>query len=708
MALFVTQPEIFETVGNLALDRTEPVASALALVDEVRALVSAEDLAAVLAPCESAGVHGQASRPNRDLAWHKSLFARACWEMARDRDCSLSDAVALVAIQDDRRWKLAPMQARNYGNVRRWIGKLGKARNGVPSWGNYGALVKGHGGGRKLNLDPGFARAFFELYLSQKKAGVKQTWRAVCVEYRRRGLGTELPSYDTMSSYVREKAPADVIAKYRSRKGEWADSWMGYVRRYVNCEVGDWIFGDHRVMDVWVRVCNDQGEWVAARPYFTAWADARSGFITAAVIYAAENPSHRTILDAFLLHIRRCGNRLPRGVYTDNGKDFLKHGFAKPVRLSRKRGQEVLADRHQRPYDYCILDALGVELKLAAPYNGKEKPVERWFRDHATDWERFQVGYCGNKPENRPDRKQTWGGDVMRLPTVGMAQESFNDWLETTGQQHMREDGRTRAQMWEEAELSHLVQLEEADLQYRMLLPDGTARLVGRTGYGPGIRFDGWQYGHAALGRFWEKPMMVKTMWRMPTVRVQATTRSRGKVWREVPAGIFVFTPEDVFVAFCPAVRQVGMFAEAEELELLGEIKHVINAIGAQATAGFEELTGRRQVQNDPQRVLQMIGEGETDGRQVTGIVEVSEYEEVRRTRRLKGERRTSNIEHRTSNGEGMGEDEARELAEFEENMLIGNATDVDELAEDDGMDMAEFEAAMNRGRQQEGEDYEW
>ncbi|MBT7299363.1 MAG: hypothetical protein HN849_07625, partial [Victivallales bacterium] len=102
MALFVTQPEIFETVGNLALDRTEPVASALALVDEVRALVSAEDLAAVLAPCESAGVHGQASRPNRDLAWHKSLFARACWEMARDRDCSLSDAVALVAIQDDR------------------------------------------------------------------------------------------------------------------------------------------------------------------------------------------------------------------------------------------------------------------------------------------------------------------------------------------------------------------------------------------------------------------------------------------------------------------------------------------------------------------------------------------------------------------------------------------------------------------------------
>jgi len=34
--------------------------------------------------------------------------------------------------------------------------------------------------------------------------------------------------------------------------------------------------------------------------------------------------------------------------------------------------------------------------------------------------------------------------------------------------------------------------------------------------------------------------------------------------------------------------------------------------------------------------------------------VEVSEYEEVRRTRRLKGERRTSNIERRTSNGEGV------------------------------------------------------
>ena len=59
--------------------------------------------------------------------------------------------------------------------------------------------------------------------------------------------------------------------------------------------------------------------------------------------------------------------------------------------------------------------------------------------------------------------------------------------------------------------------------------------------------------------------------------------------------------------------------------------------------------------------------------------------------------------------GARMSEAQARELAEFEENMLIGNVTDDDGLAEDDGMDMAEFEAAMNRGRQeQEGEDYEW
>jgi putative transposase len=472
-------PEVPVTEGSLALARTDEVSSSLRLVDGVRELVSAEDLAAVLAPCESAGVHGQATRPNRDLAWHKSLFARACWEERERSGCKLEDACAMVAIMDDRRWRLVKPTSRKYGNVRRWITKLGK-RKGVPIWGDYGKLVKGRGGGRKSSLEPEFLRRFFRVWLRQVGPNMKAVLDGLAVEFRRVGRGELVPSYDALASYVRSKAPADVIAKYRSPKGQWGDKFMGFVRRRCNCEVGDVIFGDHRIADIWVKATNDQGEWVAVRPYMTAWMDARSGYVTAATMYTAEHPNHRSILDAFLLHVRNCGNRVPSKVYVDNGADFLFRGFSRPVRLARKRGKEILADSEGEPYDYCVLDALGVELMTAAPYNGQEKPVERLFLDFARGWEQpWAPGYTGNSPRNRPDQLLTWKGDVDRLPTLQQAQDDLNYWIETIGHERIREEGRTRGEMWREADFGHLVEFTETDLQYRMLeLTDGQAKLL--------------------------------------------------------------------------------------------------------------------------------------------------------------------------------------------------------------------------------------
>ena len=153
---------------------------------------------------------------------------------------------------------------------------------------------------------------------------------------------------------------------------------------------------------------------------------------------------------------------------------------AELVRLARKRGKEILADSEGEPYDYCVLDALGVELMTAAPYNGQEKPVERLFLDFARGWEQpWAPGYTGNSPRNRPDQLLTWKGDVGRLPTLQQAQDDLNYWIETIGHERIREEGRTRGEMWREADFGHLVEFTETDLQYRMLeLTDGQAKLL--------------------------------------------------------------------------------------------------------------------------------------------------------------------------------------------------------------------------------------
>lgn len=645
MPLLLSQSDP-ETVGNLALAPVrqaqglrEPVTSALALVREVRELVSAEDLAAVLAPCRSAGVHGEASRPNRDLAWQKSLFARACWEEKEKRGGNLKDACALAAIQDDRRWKLVKPTARNYGNVRRWIRALGKTRDGTPNWGNYGKLVKGHGGGVQSTVQKEFLSSFAKAWLRQCGPNMKAVLDGLAVEFRRVGKGHLVPSYDALASYVREKMPADVVAKYRSPKGAWGDKFMGFVRRRCNCEVGDVIYGDHRIADVWVKALNDQDEWVAVRPYMTAWMDARSGYITAATMYTAEHPNHRSILDAFLLHIRNCGNRVPQKIYVDNGADFLFRGFSRPVRLAKKRGKEILADSEGEPYDYCVLDALGVELVTAAPYNGQEKPVERLFLDFARGWEQpWAPGYTGNSPRNRPDQMLTWKGDVDRLPTLQQAQDDLNYWIETIGHERIREEGRTRGEMWREADFGHLVEFTETDLQYRMLVPQAITPLVCRVGMGPGIRFANWEYGHEALAAHWGKPVMVKIPWRVPTTERQIFGGKKvGKTRRQVPVGVCVFTPDDVLIAVCPAVPQVDMFAtEADQLEELGAYKHMINAIGARTTDRFEELTGRRQMVSDPRRVLAEVSGAASERPAVRQIVAAPMV--TRKTRRLKGD----------------------------------------------------------------------
>jgi hypothetical protein len=576
----------------------------------------------------------------------------------------MSAAVDVVAAGDSGRWRSLTDANKSVTNVNRWIGKRGLGRKrGVPDWNNWGALVKGHGGGKETTVTQEFARRFFELYLHPNCPGVKQTWRKVCRVMRSLGMGDQCPSYEAMNLYRKKNVSAHVESKYRGGSQKHRETVVGYLKRWCNVQVGAAVFSDHRIMDFWVKTKNENDEWVAVRPWMTAMMDARSMFITAAIIYVQEYPNHTRIMEALEMHLRRTGNRIPQYAYTDNGKDFLKRGMATATKLKTKRGGHVLTDASDEQYEYSVLSALGIEHKLAGAYNGREKPIERVFRDTAMDWERTQTGYCGNRPSNRPNQAETWEGDVDRLPTIGQAVADFNRWLEEEGQQHMREDGKTRAQMWEEADLSYLPQLEDKELFLRILLPQQTAVKVSRTPMGPGVKFAGWTYSHRDLREYWGQPMMIKTYWGTPKVRVQKPTRGRGLVWDEVPMYVFAYTPDDVFVAACPADGMHAEFGGSEEERIRrGQFKHMINAIEAGTTDEFEQLTGRRQIM-DPQRALEPI-----QAQPTTGIVELPALPE-RSTRRLQGAGRPqAEPVHPADAGswDDVDEDYQREVPELE------------------------------------------
>ncbi len=84
----------------------------------------------------------------------------------------------------------------------------------------------------------------------------------------------------------------------------------------------------------------------------------------------------------------------PKYFLTDNGKDYKKLGFTRPVVFTPDvNGSER--------YEHSILRELSIEHRLAEKYNGRVKYVERFFAEMAGYYPNAR-GYVGHNPETRP------------------------------------------------------------------------------------------------------------------------------------------------------------------------------------------------------------------------------------------------------------------------------------------------------------------
>lgn len=168
---------------------------------------------------------------------------------------------------------------------------------------------------------------------------------------------------------------------------------------------------------MFIKVLNtEKGKWEAVRPWLTAWMDAKTlRFV--GVRIGVDAPSSTQILDALQNGIRNNNNTAPEKIYCDNGKDYLKQGFAKDF---IPKGTE---------YTHSIVKEMGIKTTNSLPYRGRSKTIERVFKEVCLRFSKTCMAYTGSNQNERPEVSSFYHKNPETLPNLQQFSESFAKWM---------------------------------------------------------------------------------------------------------------------------------------------------------------------------------------------------------------------------------------------------------------------------------------
>jgi hypothetical protein len=200
------------------------------------------------------------------------------------------------------------------------------------------------------------------------------------------------------------------VAKAAIFKGDkfYTDKYKPFLARTVeDLAALQLLCGDHHVLDVF---CWSEKLKALVRLWLTAWQDMRTGVVWGT--HLDYTPSSFTIGCAYANGVRTFGAQPPSRedlqsyIYTDNGKDYRSQNVKGEIEVHQRAGAitgglELLLTQR----GVGLVNDANIKQLLARNYNGREKPLERTFRDLADfiQTEFFQSGWCGRNTKDKPD-----------------------------------------------------------------------------------------------------------------------------------------------------------------------------------------------------------------------------------------------------------------------------------------------------------------
>ena len=248
-------------------------------------------------------------------------------------------------------------------------------------------------------------QAFLADYLRPEQPPLEMSYRTLKRLADKEGWTIPGSSKALKRRLDREVPPAAVVL---ARQGPQALARMrpAQIRARGSLRALQAVNADGHVFDVFVKWTDGKVE----RPVLTAWQDIHSGKILSWRLDRTENADGYRLSFADLL--RDYG--IPAHVFVDNGR-----GIASKMLTGGTPNRYRFKVKHDEPVG-LLTQLVGPDhIHWTTPYSGQSKPIERAFRDLATDVAkdfRLRGAYTGNAPGAKPDelRRESGGPGAVR------------------------------------------------------------------------------------------------------------------------------------------------------------------------------------------------------------------------------------------------------------------------------------------------------
>ena len=550
-----------------------------------------------LAALAQASALARAALPDEHRALERAKFGQLVDSTRERHGLSIPVAVEFVRASRHQRFPILSCGGRSgrsaltLANYRHWADLVRDPRTRKPDWSNVAALVNAYPRGlRGSRMNVEYRKRIMQYALCGNHIDLAAAHRRVEAEVRIENggqLSADFGTYRQLRHYFQTQVSPVIRLRAGLGAKEWRDKTAPWIlRTWEGVEPGEVFFMDHRQLDCWVKYPDPTGEeeFIAVRPFITGCQDARSLYFPCLHVYADQHPNSDVILETVAKAILATGFP-PATFYTDRGLDFLSKGLFAPAVLQDERGKE---------HAHCVAFQLGCDVEKAAPYNGREKPIERSFRDVATGFDKFLRGYCGNRPGTRPENAEAARRNPHALMSERELWGQLQHWLASDW--HVRKTrsritgGRPPAEVWETRKPSS-APLSAGALVLALLRPQKEHRVVSRGpaqvgGYS--VRFDGGLYGDPVLREHLGRRVMVKTWMHEKKVAFGG---------KELPEAVYAFELNNRPIGRLELARPVAALAKTpEEKELLRQACIARQKWTRDNTDEIEVHTGRRRL----------------------------------------------------------------------------------------------------------------